>query len=108
MPTETAELNKENYRPTNHVAYQATTAAPGEPLGCDVARLPAARDGWLALTYDRFTPPPYDLPSGGDPPDHHQARLLQPAGVYRMLNLGQGRQGGSRNRCLGRWRYGWW
>jgi len=54
-----------SFRTQDSPVFFAATAAPQEPLGCPLSRLPAARDNWMALTVDRFVTPPLEPP--GDP-----------------------------------------
>ena len=50
-----------SYAPAGAVRF-ASTVDPERPLGCDLAAVPAARDGWMALAYDPILASP-DLPS---------------------------------------------
>jgi eukaryotic-like serine/threonine-protein kinase len=64
-----AEALPDAYRPApfpqSPVGYAATTG--NNPIGCDPANLPLARDNWVSLTYDRFVLPSLDMLRGGAP-----------------------------------------
>src|SRR5207245_11095359 len=74
VPPDPAEMSAAGFRVVGtHAAYAATTGSGA--LGCDVSKLPPARDGGLALTYERFVPagaeiaaldPPPSTPDAGD------------------------------------------
>lgn len=49
------------------VAFAASTSAD-QLLGCDLARLPPARDNWLSLTFDRFAILAPSVPDDANPP----------------------------------------
>jgi serine/threonine protein kinase len=54
---EPAEVSAGTYRTAgSSVAFAASTNAD-RPLGCDLERLPSARDSWLSLTFDRYPVP---------------------------------------------------
>jgi serine/threonine protein kinase len=50
------------------VAFAASTAAD-QLLGCDLDRLPLARDNWLSLTFDRFAILAPSVPDNSDAPE---------------------------------------
>jgi eukaryotic-like serine/threonine-protein kinase len=74
VPPDPAEMPAAGFRVVGtHAAYAATTGSGA--LGCDVSKLPPGRDGWLAVTYERFVPaaaditaldPPPSIPDAGD------------------------------------------
>jgi hypothetical protein len=63
---EPATVPASNFVPAGDVAY-ASSLAPERALGCDVAALPAWRDGWLALVYEPVIDPPEPLGEGVPP-----------------------------------------
>ena len=56
------------YRAVDASVGFASTAAPDQPLGCDLAALPPTRDNWPALTVDSFVVPPLDPITDDAPP----------------------------------------
>ena len=56
------------YRAADTPVGFAATAAPDQPLGCDMADLPPARDNWPALTVESFVVPPLDPITDDDAP----------------------------------------
>jgi hypothetical protein len=67
VPADPSGAPKEGYRTAgSRVQYAAQSAS--QALGCNIARLPPTRDAWRTLTYDRYVPPPYDLPTAGPAP----------------------------------------
>jgi serine/threonine protein kinase len=65
---EPAQLPANTYRTAGSpVAFASSTDAE-KPLGCDLDRLPPARDNWLSLTFDRYTAQAPALPDDSDPP----------------------------------------
>jgi hypothetical protein len=67
VPADPSGAPKEGYRTAgSRVRYAAQSAS--QALGCNINRLPPTRDAWRTLTYDRYVPPPYDLPGGGPAP----------------------------------------
>ncbi len=76
-----AELPARTFVAEGTPAGFAATAGPGV-LGCDLAALPPAREGWLALTGEALAVPPLDYPTpdapeipAGDPDRFHGGRL---------------------------------
>jgi serine/threonine-protein kinase len=55
------------YAPAGAVRFSATVD-PLQPLGCDLAALPAARDGWAALAYEPTLSSPELLSDDDAPP----------------------------------------
>ncbi|MFO0842570.1 MAG: serine/threonine-protein kinase [Gemmataceae bacterium] len=54
------------YQPSGSVLY-AASVAPNEPLGCDLAALPASRDTWVSLAFEPALVVP-ELPSDDSAP----------------------------------------
>ncbi len=65
---EAAEVPASTYRTDGSlVAFAASTDA-NKPLGCDLDRLPPARDKWLSLTFDSFAVQSPAAPDFSSPP----------------------------------------
>ena len=66
---EPAEVPARTYRTASRlVAFAASTSAE-QRLGCDLARLPPARDNWLPLTFHRFAILAPSVLEDSEPPD---------------------------------------
>lgn len=66
---EPAEVPARTYHTAGSlVAFAASTSAE-QLLGCDLDRLPAVRDNWLALTFDRFAIASPGVPEEAGAPD---------------------------------------
>ncbi|MFO0881217.1 MAG: serine/threonine-protein kinase [Gemmataceae bacterium] len=65
--TELASQAAASYQPTGPVLYGASVARE-QPLGCPVATLPPARDGWIAMVFDPVLTPPELLSDEAAPP----------------------------------------
>jgi serine/threonine protein kinase len=60
---EVAEVPAKTYRTAGSLVAFASSTDPDQPIGCDLDRLPPARDYWLSLTFDRY---PVQLPAVPD------------------------------------------
>jgi serine/threonine protein kinase len=78
------EVPAKTYRSADSpVAFAASTSSE-ELLGCDLDRLPPARDNWLSLTFERYPISELSPPEDGDAPEilpsndglYHGERLL--------------------------------
>jgi serine/threonine-protein kinase len=102
LPLDPSETSPATFRATGtHVAFAATSGSAA--LGCDVSALPALRETWLTLTYDRYVPPLYEAP-GDQPPEiptlddglYHGERL-----DLTRTNLGEHLQAVQKRKRLG-------
>ncbi|HTU18058.1 MAG TPA: serine/threonine-protein kinase [Gemmataceae bacterium] len=67
--SEPAQVPAKTYRTDgSHVAFAASSDA-NQPLGCDLDRLPPARDNWLSLTFERYAIQVPALPDDSGPPE---------------------------------------
>ncbi len=66
---EMAEVPAKTYRTAGSLVAFASSTDPNQPLGCDLDRLPPARDNWLALTFDRYAVQTPALPDDSGPPE---------------------------------------
>jgi serine/threonine protein kinase len=66
---EAAEVPAHTYNTAGSLVAFAASANADQPLGCDLDRLPPARDNWLSLTFDRYIIQLPTLPDYSSPPE---------------------------------------
>jgi hypothetical protein len=67
LPPDPSETAPAAFRAIGAQVGYGATSVPG-PLGCNVSSLPPCRSSWHALTYDRVTAPPLEVPALDQPP----------------------------------------
>ncbi|MHB1424654.1 MAG: serine/threonine protein kinase [Gemmataceae bacterium] len=66
---EPAEVPSGTYHTAGSIVAFAASTSADQPLGCDLDGLPAARDNWLSLTFDRYAVPAPSVPDESAPPE---------------------------------------
>ncbi|MGH7173409.1 MAG: hypothetical protein ACRELG_24255, partial [Gemmataceae bacterium] len=66
---EPAEVPARTYRTADSLVAFAASTDTEKLLGCNLDRLPPARDNWLSLTFDRYTILAPNVPEDSEPPE---------------------------------------
>ncbi len=66
---EPGEMPANTYRTADSPVAFAASSGAEQLLGCDLDQLPAVRDNWLPLTFDRFTIQTSTVPEDSGPPE---------------------------------------